>query len=82
MAWRGTQVAGVDVGVPVTMRLQVGAGTVEVPGRIAWLDPGYPQRRYDFGVQLRLEIARAAMRQMWAEWVVGLIRTRALSREA
>jgi hypothetical protein len=40
-------------------------------------DPREPQTRYDLGVRLQLEIARAAMRQLWAERVVGLIRLRA-----
>ncbi|HTM22982.1 MAG TPA: PilZ domain-containing protein [Kofleriaceae bacterium] len=74
---RGLQ--GLAVGTTVTMRLQAGGARIEVPGRIAWYDPREPNSRYDLGIKLHLEIARAAMRQHWAEWVVGLIRTRAES---
>jgi PilZ domain-containing protein len=70
---------GIGVGTTVTMRLEAGGARVEVPGRVAWYDPRAPETRYDLGVKLHLEIARAAERQHWAEWVVGLIRARAES---
>jgi hypothetical protein len=77
LALRRKDLPGVGVGATVTMRLLVGGVNVEIPGRIAWFDPREPQGRFDLGVRLQLEIARAAMRQQWAEWVVGLIRVRA-----
>lgn len=79
LALRSRDLQGLGVGTSVTMRLDTGNGRLEIPGRIAWLDPRHPETRYDLGVHLRLELARAVMRQQWAEWVVGLIRSRAMS---
>ena len=65
----------IGVGSTVTMRMQMGTLKVELPARVVWYQPHRPLVRYDIGVHLELEIARASVRHQWAEWVVALTRT-------
>ena len=58
----------------ITVRFSNGIRNLELPGQIAWSAPG-PRDPFDVGVQFRLELAGATMREAYAIWVVKAIHT-------
>ena len=64
----------VRAGSPVTVRLPVNDGTVNLPGKIAWaLDGSMSNAPFDVGVRLQPEAADRDSRERYAPWVVDLI---------
>ena len=55
----------------VSVRFMLGTEQMDLPGRVAWSKE--QDDRLDMGIQLRLEMASAGMRQTYARWIVGAI---------
>jgi hypothetical protein len=64
---------GLERGRTVTVRFPLAGHDLAIPGQIAWYGPG-ESSSCDAGVNLQLHLAQAAHRQVYAEWVVSLIR--------
>ena len=58
----------------LTIRFSNGTRNLELPARIAWL-ASKPEGPFDLGIQFRFELTTATMRQAYANWVVGAIRS-------
>jgi hypothetical protein len=54
-------------GATVMMRFSTDRKKLEIPGRVAWYKADQP---LGIGIQLRLELAPAAIRQEYADWIV------------
>jgi hypothetical protein len=63
----GTEKLKIERGATVTIRFAGEHRKLEFPGRVVWIKDGPPM---GVGVQFRLELAPAAMRQQWADWIV------------
>ena len=62
-------------GSTVTVRFPLRGHDLAIPGKIAWYGPERSSACHA-GISLHLHLAQAVHRQIYAEWVVNLIRSR------
>jgi PilZ domain-containing protein len=65
---------GLAPGMRIHVRFHVGNQPVALPGEVAWLATSGAGGSTNVGVALALELAAAADRRRWAEWIVDQTR--------